>query len=88
VSTNLPKGFRIERRDESHAVVFEIFEDGGPTWPSGDPRGLLDVIMYKPSFGRETPEVSWPSTSDKRPVLAFAVAAAIAMAAEEAHEWS
>jgi hypothetical protein len=81
----LPSGWYIERSETDHRVNFAIFEEGGETWrETGDPRSALDIEVYKPSDFRESAEVSWPSTSDKRPALAHAVAVAIGLAAEEA----
>lgn len=82
----LSDGFRIERSEERTQVRFTIFEDGGPTWPDGSPRGGLDVTVYKPDVIRKTAEVSCPSTSDKRPALARALAVALLLAGGEADQ--
>lgn len=81
----LPSGWYIEREDHDTQIVLSIFEEGGATWKqTGDPRSALDVTVYKPGPFREEAEVTWPSTSDNRPILAHAVAVAISIAAEEA----
>jgi hypothetical protein len=80
----LPAGWRIERQDDPTQIIFEIFEPKGTTWPNGSPRAALAVTIYKPGPFREEAEVSWPSTSDNRAILAQAVAVAIGLAAEEA----
>lgn len=65
---------------------YEIHE--GDTYPNSDePRPTLTVTLSFPEPGhpyRDQPEVSWPSTSDKRPALARALAVALEMAAERA----
>lgn len=89
----LPEGFRIERSDDNHygRITFAIFEDG-VTWPkSNQPRSVLDVTVFtnaeEDRFGGPAePEVSWPSTSDKRPALARALAIALVMAANAVEE--
>lgn len=87
----LPAGWYVERTvrdyDDEWFVRFAIFEEGGAEWPTGEPRSALDVEMWLGGvqYGRPAlPRVSWPSTSDKRPVLALALAATLRMAAEEA----
>jgi hypothetical protein len=87
----LPMGFTIGRteRSDDH-VVFDIFEDG-VVWPeTGTPRSILDVDVtnWERYGGRANPEVSWPSTSDQRPELALALAAALTLAAEEADRFA
>jgi hypothetical protein len=87
-SINLPDGWTIERKETRGCVEFKIYEPNGPTWDSGAPRDSLTVTLWLPEpdgFVPTGPQVGWPSTSDKRPVLAQAVAVAIAMAAEEAN---
>lgn len=83
--------FRIERsvsRDEER-VTFAVYEnEGGGKFEDGSPRAALDVTLWRAhddAFGgpRET-EISWPSTSDKRPALARALAEALVLAADEA----
>lgn len=69
--------------------VFENKEDGNPlrTWKTGEPRNSIAVDVYHPRVKHgETArsEVSWPSTSDKRPELARALAHALQLAADEA----
>lgn len=81
----LPTGWYIERVEHDTHIEFLIFEEGGATWPqTGDPRSALDVTVYKPGPFREAARVSWPSTSDNRPILALALAAALGCAADEA----
>jgi hypothetical protein len=81
----LPDGWRVERRD--HGTHFELllFEEGGVTWPKdGSPRSALSVDVWPPDKcgGRErAPRIGWPSTSDKRPELAVALAYALGLAA-------
>lgn len=86
IEIGLPAGFHIEREDRGVLVEFHIYEDGGPTWVTGAPRPLVSVQYWRPDdVGRDKePRVSWPSTSDKRPDLAFALAIALALAADEA----
>jgi hypothetical protein len=51
------------------------------------PRSSVDVelIILKERYGKPCePEISWPSTSDKRPALAKALAVMLLLAAEEA----
>lgn len=81
----LPDGFRIERVEPRHGPVeFQVYEEGGPTWKDGSPRDVVTVEVWPGWDGVRPKTVSWPSTSDKRPVLAMALACALAMAAEEA----
>jgi hypothetical protein len=79
----IPEGWSIlASRHESH-TEFDLFERGGATWPrTGEPYAALTVTVYH----RETPTVSWPSTSDKRPVLARALAVALRLAADLAED--
>lgn len=82
----IPQGFRIERHDRRSHTEFAVYEDGGPTWEDGSPRPVIDVELWPADdeLGfRSEPQISWPSTSDKRPALALALAAALVMAAEE-----
>lgn len=85
-----PEGWRIERVEHRTHATYEVYEDGGSTWGSGEPRPELEVTLWFADpdvtgpFGRREPEVSWPSTSDRRPALAVALAAALTAAAEEA----
>lgn len=86
--TNLPEGFRIERIERGRIIEFAVFEDGGPTWESGSPRSLLEVHLRQNEGeerfgGPAEPEIGWPSTSDKRPELARALAVALTLAADE-----
>lgn len=87
-SPTLPEGFRIERHEGSGRIVtFSVFEVDGPTWTDGSPRSSIDVELWPADIAYGAPRgprLSWPSTSDKRPVLAQALAAALVMAAEEA----
>lgn len=94
VTAAMPDGWWLERDEALRGdgsvsrVKYEIYEDGGPVWKeSGEPRPALDVEVWPPEtrFGELAPaKVSWPGTSDKRPVLARALAEALRLAAEEA----
>lgn len=69
--------------------VFEFKPSGASlyTYPDGAPRASIEVEVYHPcvKFGSLwSSEVSWPSTSDRRPALARALAVALDLAAEEA----
>lgn len=80
----------IKQMDHGSYVEFEIHE--GNTWKDSDvPRSTLDVTVWKPrsSYGGKMAgcEISWPSTSDKRPVLARALAVALELAADYADTW-
>lgn len=69
-----------------HAVLFSVMEEG-VTWQDSDRlRPLITVEVWppRPGFGNPSPEVTWPSTSDKRPQLALMAAAALTLAAAEA----
>ena len=75
----------IKRMDHGSYVEFEIHE--GQTYKDSDvPRATLEVTVWLPRlmFGGKMggPEISWPSTSDKRPVLARALAVALTHAAD------
>lgn len=85
----LPEPWRLVRRvdDASHRdrIRFEAHE--GETWPETDPprpRESIDVQVWHPFSAERTWEVSWPSTSDKRPALARALAYLLLDAADEA----
>jgi len=94
----LPDGWWIERLDRYDSInpeqlsvtKFEVYEPNGPTWPeTGEPRESIRVEIFwayedtEASY-RRTTDVSWPSTGDKRPVLARALAATLVIAAEAA----
>lgn len=84
----------ISRPEEEHVgarCAFEIHE--GLTYGNAphEPRATLTVDLWFPEPGAERyglpynePEISWPSTSDKRPALAIALAAALTLAATRA----
>lgn len=73
----------IRRVEDDDRFVFEIHE--GRTWSDGRPRSEVDVAVTRPSrLGGDTAGVAWPSTSDRRPEMARAVAEAMLMAAREA----
>lgn len=88
----LPHGWRIDRPEPpEHSpylpVHFDIYEPDGPTWADGEPRPTLTVELqtgHERYSAPAPPEVSWPSTSDRRPALARALAVALTMAANEA----
>jgi hypothetical protein len=91
----LPVGWYVERYetvsdyDDGRRIQFRVFQEGGTTWEDGTPRPEIDVDMNIGGirYGSSAPpEVSWPSTSDRRPDLARALAAALMMAAEEAED--
>lgn len=63
--------------------VTEVLIQEGNTYDDGTPRATLKVDVYPPreAFGRmEGATVSWPSTSDKRPILAIYLSKALRMA--------
>lgn len=83
----LPAGWWVGREDMPYVSKFHLYEDGGATWESGRPRSVLTVSVFPTALGHEQqPKVSWPSTSDQRPVLARALAAVLVLAAEAAEE--
>jgi hypothetical protein len=92
----LPVDWYVERYerdngyDDEQFITFNVFQEGGSFWTeSGEPRPELavELTIGGVRFGQPRgPEVSWPSTSDKRPELARALAAALQMAADEAEE--
>jgi hypothetical protein len=85
----IPAGWSILRTIHETHTEFNLFERGGSTWPqTGEPRAALTVTVYHFNIARERAEVSWPSTSDKRPVLARCLAVALTLAAEYAEEIS
>lgn len=82
----MPEGFHVERIDHDTVIYFHVFEDGGETWPSGQPRPAITVEVWpeREAFGvKREPEISWPSTSDNRPVLALAFSGALRQAVGE-----
>lgn len=81
---DLPKGFSIVRVNRDRAIKYSLLEDG-IKWPSGEPRSTLTVSLSlpEPLLGLAGYDLSWPSTSDHRPDLARALAAALRMAADE-----
>jgi hypothetical protein len=88
----IPAGFRIERVEKGNSIgdkiiTFSAYEPGVTFWKSEVPRSSVDVelIILKERYGKPCePEISWPSTSDKRPALAKALAVMLLLAAEEA----
>lgn len=80
-----------EDRRISH-VLYSVLEEG-EYWPGmkripENLRPVIEASFWPPSApqfgGPRDPQVSWPSTSDKRPRLARALALAMLYAAEEA----
>jgi hypothetical protein len=88
----IPAGFRIERVEKGNSlgdkfITFSAYEPGVTYWNSEVPRSSIDVelAIVKERYGKPRgPEISWPSTSDKRPALAKALAVMLLLAAEEA----
>lgn len=80
-------GWYIERTDQHAYIEFAVYQTGGAKWGDGTPRDEVKVELWlaEERYGvMGDPQVSWPSTSDKRPDLALALAAALTMAANEA----
>ena len=76
---------RIKRVESESCIDFEIHE--GAVWEkTGRPRETLKVTIFKPSpWNQGDPVgVNWPSTTDRRPELARALARALRRAADEA----
>jgi hypothetical protein len=93
LTARLPDGWWVERSERRNGlgdvrVTLSAFQEGGPVWKeSGNPRSAIDVevIADKERYGAPCPpEIHWPSTGDKRPVLAQAFAYMLCLAAVEA----
>lgn len=80
----VPTGWSILRSIHETHAEFDLFERNGATWQDGTPRAALTVTVYHATKTRGANQVSWPSTSDKRPVLARCLAVALLLAAEYA----
>lgn len=86
---DIPAGWSILRTIHETHTEFDLFERGGATWKeTGEPRAALTVTVYHFNIATHPAEVSWPSTSDKRPVLARTLAVALKLAAEYAERLS
>lgn len=74
-------GWTIRRTYRDSFVEFAVYEGDNER-----PALKVELWLADDSFGgiARGPEISWPSTSDKRPSLALALAAALTKAAEEA----
>jgi hypothetical protein len=87
----IPAGFRIERVESTSGfgdrfIKFSAYEPGVTYKNSEVPRSSIDVelTIVMERYGKSgEPEISWPSTSDKRPALAKALAVMLLLAAEE-----
>jgi hypothetical protein len=86
----IPAGFRIERVERTTAngtfIFFSAYEPGVCFPKSQVPYPSLEVTVTldQERYGAPCePEISWPSTSDKRPALAKALAVMLLLAAEE-----
>lgn len=80
----------IERRalDDGRTIKFCVMEEG-QYWPNqprvaANLRPICAAELWLPRTGDRDPQVSWPSTSDKRPALAMMLGHAMQFAAIEA----
>lgn len=91
LAVDFPEGFYVERIEKTNSlgdkrITFGAYEPG-VTYPNSEvPMASISVelVIDKERYGAPCgPEISWPSTSDKRPVLAQALAVLLVMAAQE-----
>lgn len=79
--------FTITRTHDPQVRLTKLtaVEDGAPCYEDSDtpkPAFIVDVSFPNPQLGlRSEAAISWPSTSDKRPALARALARALELAA-------
>jgi hypothetical protein len=83
VTTHTYPGFEIIERDREHLVSLDVLEPSLEAVVQAVGQPSLTVEVYKPDirYGELAgSEISWPSTSDKRPALAYALADTLLLA--------